>query len=71
MRFVIKTQSTFENVYIVDAASEEAAKHIVQDNIDPPDFFQKHLGESIVEVTISTSKKRDTTVRKVQKQGYA
>jgi hypothetical protein len=70
MRYVIKTQSTFENVYVIDAPSEEAAKDKVRDNIDPPDFLQKHLGENIIEVTVSTSKKRDTTVRKITKQGY-
>jgi len=50
MRFTIKTRSTFEHVYIIEAPNEEDAISIVMNEAVPPDFYQKHLGEKIISI---------------------
>lgn len=42
------THTSFENVYIVEADSLDAAMHQVLHEDCAPDFHQKHLGESII-----------------------
>lgn len=49
MDFTIKTHSTFENIYNVKANSLQEAIAIVMNSDNPPDFYQKHLGEKIVD----------------------
>lgn len=65
MDFTIKTHSTFENVYNVKANSLQEAIAIVMDCDNPPDFYQKHLGEKAVghEYKVTT---RDELI----KEGY-
>ena len=46
--FEITARSTFENVYLIEADNREDAELRVNDNNDPPDFFQKHDGENII-----------------------
>ena len=49
--FEIVTKSSFENVYLVEADSADEASAIVYDGDLAPDFFQKHLGETIEHLT--------------------
>jgi len=50
--FEIKTHSTFENVYWVEADSLESAINIVKSaGSDVPDFMQTHLWEDITGMT--------------------
>lgn len=69
--FVIKTRSTFENVYIVEADSLAEAKSAVMDDGNPPDFYQKHLGEVVVD---TESKFSDTlrcdVIKDITGKGY-
>ncbi len=49
--FEIKTHSTFENVYYVEADNLEEAINIVKSNgADVPDFMQIHLWEDITDM---------------------
>jgi hypothetical protein len=69
MTYAIKTKSVFENVYLVAAESEEAARALVEDAYNPPDFFQKHLGETIISATVMT-KDSAGGVQLLREQGY-
>jgi hypothetical protein len=46
-KYEIKTHSTFENVYLIEADSLELAIKKLHNNYDPPDFMQKHLWEDV------------------------
>lgn len=50
--FEVITQSTFENVYLIEAESKEEAVGMVLDSNNAPDFYQKHLGEGMRDVNI-------------------
>lgn len=64
-RFAIITRSVFENVYIVEAESEEQARGMVEIG-DEVDFYQKHLGESV----IHSSPADETAAKEVKAKGY-
>lgn len=46
-KFEIKTHSTFENVYLIEADNLQSAIQKLHNNYDPPDFVQKHLWEDV------------------------
>lgn len=46
-KFEIKTHSTFENVYLIEADNFEQALKKLSNNNEPPDFMQKHLWEDV------------------------
>lgn len=48
--FEIKTHSTFENVHLIEADSRELAITRALGE-DAPDFYQKHLDESVIDVS--------------------
>lgn len=60
-KFIITTHSTFENVYVVDADTREEAADLVNDGANDFDFYQKHVGEPIVD--ICTSQDSDETIQ--------
>jgi hypothetical protein len=69
MKYIIKTLSTFEHMYIIEAESESEARSAVMDDATPPDYFQKHLGEHVVDVGISTD--HDAAIQaNIRKEGY-
>ena len=49
-RFIVRTESKFSNIYIVDAPDAKAAVEYVLDTQNTPDFIQRHLGERAIEV---------------------
>lgn len=70
--FEIATQSTFENIYLVEADTKEQAVEHVLDANESPDFYQKHLGEGMREVKqfddyVTTSQ----WIQSVRDKGYA
>jgi hypothetical protein len=69
MIYIVKTTSTFENVYTIEAASESEARGAVMDDGTPPNFFQKHLGERIVDIETSSDTPDDISKR-IRKAGY-
>lgn len=69
MKFKIITKSTFENVYYIEASSKDEAINEVMNTLNPPDFFQKHLGESVVSINEETLSKTDL-VNELRKAGY-
>lgn len=46
--FLVKTVSSFENVYAIEANSYAAAEARFHE--DPPDFHQKHLKEDVYSI---------------------
>lgn len=46
--FEFRTESIFENVYLIEADSHEEAVARTMANDFPPNFYQKHLGEVVV-----------------------
>lgn len=52
--FVVKTESRFSNVYVVQAPDMMSAVEFVLDSQNPPDFIQAHLGERAVHVEKTT-----------------
>lgn len=69
MLHIIKTQTTFENIYLIEADSEAEARSAVMDDDIPPDFVQKHLGERVTDVTRSVDATADIITR-LKKEGY-
>lgn len=69
-------RSTFENVYVIEADSaSEAVFNILNEVDNPPDFFQKHLGESatsVTELVEGTPSKADIDIAKdnIKARGY-
>lgn len=68
--FEIKTHSTFENVYWVEASDLETAIKKVQNNYDPPDFMQKHLWEDVSSTCVSPDTKWSEWYQKQKSLGY-
>lgn len=52
--FHIKTISSHELEYIVDAETEEQAKQAVFDGIHDYEFYQQHLGENLLSTKMVT-----------------
>jgi hypothetical protein len=48
--YIVKTQSIFENVYLIRAFDPKSAVEFVLDSDSSPDFVQKHLGEKAFSV---------------------
>ena len=69
MTYKIVTKSTFENVYHVEAETEESAIDIVLNSGDSLDFFQKHLGEEITSIE-KVNVTREDIVDALRKAGY-
>lgn len=67
-KFMIKTKSTFENVYLVEASSSDIAERVVANAQLPIDFVQKHLEEKIVSIT-EVREERDL-VQELRLAGY-
>ena len=62
--YIVKTQSTFENVYLIRAFDPKAAVEFVLDSNNAPDFVQKHLGERALSVEKSTNMTANEMKRK-------
>ena len=69
MQYIITTTSTFENVYVVDAPDEDTARDAVMNDGNPPDFYQRHLGERVTAVDTSTQSYADA-VKDLRDRGY-
>lgn len=46
-KFIVKTKSSFSNVYLVDAPSRAEAIKIIESGVHSNDFIQKHIGEDV------------------------
>lgn len=69
MLHVITTRSTFENVYIVEADTEAEAITLVQDEYNPPNYLQKHLGEKVYKTYVSPLDYNET-YKQIDSEGY-
>lgn len=69
MLCLVKTVSTFENVYLVEAGSESEARLAVMEDGTPPDFLQKHQGEKVTEV-YEVHESRPAITTTLRKNGY-
>ena len=69
-KYQIITRSTFENVYLINAPTKNIAISIVQNRENPPDFFQKHIEEEIVEIIEELSLNEEDFVDNLRKAGY-
>jgi hypothetical protein len=69
MQFIIKTQSTFENVYYINAPSRDDAIQQVMNEQNPPDFYQKHSGERIISAEPTTLNECQSN-NKCREEGY-
>ena len=70
MLYIIKTKSVFEHIYVIEAPAKSIATAMVMEETAPSNFFQKHLGETIVEVAEAKSGETAVVVDKIRKQGY-
>lgn len=66
--YVVTTRSTFENKYLIDAITEDDAIFAVMNDYDPPDFFQKHLGEAVI--SVEKVPEQYDMFTEMHKQGY-
>ena len=65
--FEVKTRSTFENVYHIEADTVEDAKlAVINECIS--DFYQKHLGEGVISADIAADESAATCA--LREQGY-
>ena len=69
-KFEIKTHSTFENVYLIEANTLEEAIKQVHNNYNPPDFMQKHLWEDVSVANVSEQDKWTEWYAKQKNLGY-
>lgn len=69
-KFEIKTHSTFENVYLIEADTLEQAIHMLHNNMEPPDFMQKHLWEDLYELSTENDLSYSDWFSKQKKLGY-
>jgi hypothetical protein len=69
MKYIIKTLSSFEHMYVIEAESESEARSDVMEGAFIPDFFQKHLGEHVVTIVESTEAD-DDIIANIRKEGY-
>ena len=69
MKYVVKTVSSFENVYVIDAATKDDAIERVMNTHTPPDFYQKHLGEKVTCIEPVTMTETQC-IKRIREQGY-
>ena len=62
--YIVKTQSTFENIYLIRAFDPKSAVEFVLDSNNAPDFVQKHLGEKALSVEKSSNMSANELKRK-------
>ena len=67
-KFKVKTQSTFEHIYFVDAETSKLAVEQVLDSENIPEFYQRHMGEVAIESKEISS--FDEEERQIYEEGF-